>query len=272
VKSRDWQFWAICGGTLTLGVGLLVVAAAVAPPRFWNDLLTALGTALLIASLLAATVDFWLKRALLRDAFKTLFGFLLPEVLRGELHWISTQQLLCDRLDVTLTLTTTDDPEMMLAHCEWRQDLRNITSSTVPFRAVAAADKWFRDGRESRIIAIRCTYKGITTSDTEALPSSPFITGLRPTRPVVLGPNEAVTVVTEGEEPRHPSDAFFLNLTYATARTTVTVKAPAEFGRTVMFGNRERVQSIGADTWELPGTMLPGHVVQVRWWPAADAA
>jgi hypothetical protein len=83
-----------------------------------------------------------------------------------------------------------------------------------------------------------------------------------------------VTVVAEAEETRRVSDAFFLNVVVATTNPRVTVHAPADIAWEVMFGNRQQdqVRPIGPSMRELPGTHLPGQVIQVRWWRESATA
>lgn len=251
-----------------LGCLLLIFPALVALPRFLQDVIPALGTALLVAAVLATTVDAFLKQRLLQDAFVALFGYLLPETLRGELGWISEQEFLFERYDFSLTLTPSEDANVLVAHLELQRDLRNITSHTARWRLRAALDEWFHDGQPSRITALRWTQGETTYDDITVTRDEQFMVIAESARELIFKPGELITVVFEGEETKHASDAMFLNIAFASVNPRITVRAPSGIIWRVMFGNRQQDQlrEIGPNTRELPGTLLPGQTVQIRWW------
>jgi hypothetical protein len=86
---------------------------------------------------------------------------------------------------------------------------------------------------------------------------------------VALKPEERVIFASEGEETRHVNDAWFLNLRYAAVEPRVTIDAPEHIAYGVMYGFSRQAgaaMNIGRNTWVLPATLLPGQVIQVRWW------
>ncbi len=262
------------GAIALAGCGLLVLPGLAALPRVLRDVLPALGTALLVAAILGATVDAFLKQRLLQDAFVALFGYLLPETLRGELGWISEQEFLFERYDFTLTLTQDDAGDLLIASLVLQRDLLNITSHTAHWRPCAALDEWFHPGRPSRIIALCSTQDGSTHNDIEITREEPFVVVAEAAQELAFKPGERITVVFEGEETKQLSDAMFLNIAFASVNPRITVRAPQGILWRVMFGNRQQGQlrEIGPNTRELPGTLLPGQTVQIRWWQDNDVA
>lgn len=256
------------------GCGLLMLPALAGLPRVLRDVLPALGTALLVAAILGATVDAFLKQRLLQDAFVALFGYLLPETLRGELGWISEQEFLFERYDFTLTLTPDDAGDLLVANLVLQRDLLNITSHTAHWRPCAALDEWFHPGRPSRIIALCSTQDGATRNDIKITCEEPFVVVAEAAQELAFKPGERITVVFEGEETKQLSDAMFLNIAFASVNPRITVRAPQGIVWRVMFGNRQQGQlrEIGPNTRELPGTLLPGQTVQIRWWQDNDVA
>jgi hypothetical protein len=232
-----------------------------------RGLASGFGTALIVAALLAATVDYYLKRGLLQDAWTQLFGYLLPDQVREELDWISKQELLCERYDLTLRLEPTDDHDLLTALIEQRSEIRNTTLHSVDFEPVFALDEWSHEGRPSEVTALRCTRGGETSEETEDV-STPFAVG-RTFPALHLDAKEQVTIYASGRETRHRSDAFFMNVQRITVNPTVTVEVPEGIEFEAMFGQREqgRLQEIGPHVFRLPGTLLPHQVIQVRWWP-----
>lgn len=261
--------WLSLGAAALAGVGFVVAAELLALGDAGHEILLALGGALLIAAILGATVDRWLKRRLLQDAFSATFGHLLPGELRDELRWIYGQDRLCDRFDYTLTLRATDTPELLVVRFESRRDYRNVSHEQVQHEPRVEVDEWFHEGRPSRVLGLQCIKDDEEIGVPEPYKPDAFSIGKR-LPAVQLAPHERVTVVSAAEETRHISDAMFLNLSVATVNPTVTVDAPDDVSWKVFFGNRgqEHVRELGPKKRELPGTLLPGQVIQVRWWPA----
>jgi hypothetical protein len=267
---RKGGFWIAVMAIGAAGAFLLVAAAE------WlsgvsRELADGFGTALVVAAVLAGTVDYYLKRGLLQDAWKQLFGYLLPDQVREELDWVSKQELLCERYDLTLKLEATHDPDLMTMQIEHRSDIRNITLHSVDFRPLFALDEWFHEGLPSEVTALRCTRHGETYDQAEDV-SPPFAVA-RELPTMRLAAREQITVYATGHETRHRSDALFMNVTRVTMRPTLTVKVPDGIAFEAMFGQREqgRLEEIAPGVFQLPGTLLPHQVVQVRWWPRDKA-
>ncbi len=123
------SFALVLGGLAAGGVALIAIPRATLGSGSLRDILVGLGTALLVASVLGATVDQWLKRRLLGDAFETLFGYLLPSVLREELNWLMHQTFVSERFELLLSLQEIPETELLAVGLEIRQDIRNITSA-----------------------------------------------------------------------------------------------------------------------------------------------
>jgi hypothetical protein len=281
MRTRFSGLWGFLTILIVLGCGLLVLASAIELSSPLHDLVPELGTALLVGGLLGVSVDRWLKTRLLRDAFKSLFGYLLPEELRDELDWVYTRDILCVRSDLTLTIARTGDGDLFSVRLDWSRDLRNITTRVVPFRVRLSVEEWFHADHQSRILALVATYDGKPHAGIKAgyrekpddassnTAPEPFMLTRELDEEPQVKPGECLTLVCEAEEARHMSDAWYLNMLYATANPRVTVRAPDEIAWRVRFGNRnsESVRVIGPATRELPGTLLPGQFIQVRWWP-----
>ena len=264
--------WRALIAVAACGVALIAVGAAYASlPRVAHDLMLAFGTAFLIASLLGASVDRWFKQELQREAFRAVFGYMLPEELRNELGWIYEQELVCTRFDLRFTLRPTDDLGLVTAAVELSRDLRNVTSRTVQWCPMMSADEWFHQGRPSRVLALNCIQGGEAKGKLQVCREGHGVVGRL--SEIAIKPKEQVSVVGEMEETRHTSDAWVLNLIHATADPRVTVDAPDGISFLVIYGfNRqiEKVSAIGRRTWQLPGALLPGQVIQVRWWASGS--
>ena len=62
---------------------------------------------------------------------------------------------------------------------------------------------------------------------------------------------------------------------HATANPHVKIDAPDDMSVYVTYGfNRQagEANKIGPGEWHLPGTLLPGQIIQVRWWRQRDGS
>ena len=212
-RHADRSFAFAVGVLVLVGLVLLAVAAAIRLPAFFASFLPALGTAALIAGLLAASVDQWLKRDLQRDAFRAVFGYMLPGELRDELGWLYGQELLCDRFDLTFTLRPIESAGLVTAVMVLSRDFRNVASHVVHYEPLVAADEWFHEGHPAQIQRLQATQTDATDDAMNVTREGPDDSILAARlAPIRLPPGARVQVVAESEETRYPSDAWFLNL------------------------------------------------------------
>jgi hypothetical protein len=276
MRRTEIRPWLVLGGLALVGVGLLAFAAAVDLGEALHELAVALGGALVIGGVLGGTVDLWLKHLLLRDAFQATFGYLLPAELRDELAWIYEQELLCFRHEQLVTIEQTDDPQVVVAKMRVRRDVRNVSRRRVLWTQGFSVDDWLLPGHSPRVTSLRFLKLG---SDEQPLTEfdedrpQPMVVRATPRTQVELAPGEELTATAEAEEPKRVNDALVFTLSQATRNPSVTVEAIARVEYAVYFGNREQeaLRQIGPNTVELPGTLLPGQVLTVRWWQQQDA-
>jgi hypothetical protein len=164
--------WGAIIAIAVAGAVCFAVASVWKLSRVPSDLVLAVGTACLVAAFLAASVDRWFKKELVTDAFKAVFGNMLPKQLKDELAWVFEQEVLYERLDLTLRLTPTDHPDLLVARIELTRDVRNITTRKVTPQLFLAMDEWFHDGSRSRVVSLHCTQDGKTYSEMKEMPSA----------------------------------------------------------------------------------------------------
>jgi hypothetical protein len=276
MRMSEFRPWLFLGSLTLAGVGLLVLASALDLGEVLHEIVVSLGGALVIAGVLGCTVDLWLKHQLLRDAFQATFGYLLPAELRDELTWIYEQDLLCFQHDQFVVLAPTDDADVVIAKTRIRRDIRNVGRRKVEWTQTYAVDDWGHPGHSPHISSMRVTKaeqgeQPLTEFEQEW--PHPMVLMARPTRPVELAPGEELTATAEAEEPKRVNDELVFVLSQATKNPTVTVESPDGIDYRVLFGNRQQqgLRRIGPDTFELPGTLLPGQMLTVRWWRQSDA-
>src|SRR3954463_8502585 len=92
-KKRDWAT-----SLFLIGCGLWGVLLIISPhiTQGLNELLTSfveeIGKALVVACVLGLVVDRAIKKDLVKDAVSSAIGYLLPEQLRNEMHWVYGQK------------------------------------------------------------------------------------------------------------------------------------------------------------------------------------
>jgi hypothetical protein len=256
------------------GVGLLVLAAVADLGEAGDEIVVSLGGALLVAGVLGATVDAWLKHQLLRDAFQATFGYLLPAELRDELAWIYEQDLVCMEHEQEVVIEPADDPDLVLVRTRVRRVVRNVSTHRITWDQTYAIDDWQLPGPGPDITELSVTKAGETFREFDLERPEELVLLARPRTELRLDPGEEVVATAVAVEPNRASDDMAFVLSQPTRTPRVTVRVPAGFGFRVYFGSRdyERLQRIDDETLELPGTLLPGQLITVRWWREAVAA
>lgn len=261
------------GGLALAGVALLTAGAALEFGEVGNELVISLGGALVIAGVLGATVDAWLKHQLLRDAFQATFGYVLPDELRGELSWIYAQELVCVEHRQEVELEPTADPDVLMARNRILRRVRNVSTRALEWNQSYSVEDWQHPGHAPAIhsMSVQHADRGAREDDFELDEPDPLVLRATPSAKIELRPGEEVIATADAREPKRVSDDLAFVLSQPTRNPRVSVSAPADFGYRVYFGNREtdRLLEVEPSSFELPGTLLPGQLITVRWWREA---
>jgi hypothetical protein len=155
-RSRQhdiWSFRATVLSLLALGIMLLFIQLPYVDQAFTHSL----GDALIIASVLAFTVDFYLKERVLRevssDVSKYLVGYRLPEEVQNRIRSLLQTRWIRRNCSVRLRLTEVPaKPGYVRIEMVISKDLENITTGEESFQ-----DKYMHEKHlPETILEMRC--------------------------------------------------------------------------------------------------------------------
>ncbi|HEV2549016.1 MAG TPA: hypothetical protein VGU20_16865 [Stellaceae bacterium] len=225
------------------------------------------GIALLIAALLAFTVDRSLKSNLMQDVHRAAVGHILPEEFRQEIWRTIGFKFICERHYMRVIIEPIDD-EAVRVTCELERRLRNITAFPEETRGFCSVDEWGFAQERSRIIDCRAQVEGkeaIVAPEPERAASK--VTAR--TEDVLVYPDQYVHLRSKWIEIKRRNDELSLVLLSPTKNPEMDVSLPAGLQCSASFGlPGERIEkSEYSHRYLMTGTYFPGQRMSVRWWP-----
>jgi hypothetical protein len=269
VRQNDiWSFRLAILSLLGIGITLLFVQLPYVDHAFTHSL----GDALVIAAVLAFTVDFYLKERVLRevssDVSKYLVGYRLPEEVQNRIRSLLQTRWVRRNCSVRLRLTEIAvKPGYVRIEMVISKDLENITTEEEPFQDRYMYEKHLPE----KILEMRCDSADISAQyqivgpglgeDKADEPGVKQALGSLVKIPPVheaLGRYYRFTVRYEAEYPDNYSDILSFDL--PTMGVVVEAECPASF----------RVSATPADVstpnrWEYRKLFLPGEHIRFRW-------
>lgn len=267
-QEINWRAIAILGAMAISGISLIIFGIGDWLPWHWlSEIVRELGTAFLIAAVLAFTVDTWLKQGLARDAFAAAMGYLLPSELRQEVRRISGYKVLCTRHHLHIVLKIIDgDTVEVTAMCE--RVLENISNDVMKQGASVEIDEWGYSERKSEIIECEIQIGGETKKFDPAAIVRSASTVRAETEKSSLQPKETATISWKVVEYMGINDEAIYNFTWPTREPEVQVTAPPELESRAGFRSENKSEPRRyANSVTLNGTYLPPQVMGARWWP-----
>lgn len=243
-------------------------------PAWLGSLLHELSIALVIAAVLAILVDRALKYGLARDAFRTAFGYLLPEELRGELQWIYDQKLLCVQHNAHYELGRLDDGSV-LVRCTVDRTFRNVSNQNVPFTPSLAIDEWRHGLRRSRVLAFGYEANEVSREKrdseirTETIEFGVLRVNVSPDLdgPINVAPRQVVRTWSVYEEVMAANGQHVSVYGTPTLNPHVRLAPHDSLIARVDFGHRDKVHAkrLGPHVFQLEGVLLPNQAIRVEW-------
>ena len=241
-----------------------------------REVAVAFAIALLTALLLMLLVDRPIKKALERDVFRSVMGYLLSDAIREELRWVYSMNIVCIRSLVVCTIRRLDGhSDLVSLDLRIERTFRNFNTKPERLHPSFDLEEWCHAERT------RITQVGARRDSTVRAGASPRLDPKEPRlraaldAPLVLSPNGEAEVWYEGREIKHVHDHYMMVFLRPTLDPQFVVDVPDGFGRTVHFRDGreppdDEVQPEPGRRWVLRGTMLPFQATEVRWWVATD--
>ena len=140
-KNPKHTFWYVVGVLFLAGILLLLIQV----PSINADFSRALGHAFIIASILAATVDHYLKERVLRevtlDVSKYLIGYRLPQEVQDRIRDLLQSKWIRRRFDLRIAFNELAGGKKTKVDIRISEELQNITSETLPYHDVLEFDQ-----------------------------------------------------------------------------------------------------------------------------------
>ena len=180
--------------------------------------------------------------------------------------------MICTAHSQEVTVTRTDDPELLTVTLEATRTLRNVTRTTVAWPVTFALDESGPRRHPTVIDRLGCAAGTQRWTKFELESRSATHVAARLPEPLRLAPGEECTVWFSGTETHLLNGDLRLALLTATVDPVVSVNVPPGFERGVEFGGREQdTRELDPGTFEYKGTLLPLQATRVRWWPSNQA-
>jgi len=234
-----------------------------------------IGTAILAATMLGATIDLWLKKQIVRDVFAAALGYGQDQDVVNELRALSQIRMVVSSYSLDLQLLPVDNqPDELLARVSIRSTFSNKGNKSEPVPLRLGIDEWF--GCKPGNILKYCLY----TSTGERYDGPPkvkkteFGQHIVELPDIVLPENGTCDVEIQFEEIKRRNDSMIGIMRNCTINPRVSISACAGVSATVSFINRGKDQRSEQvkDVWVLRGTLLPFQAFQMRWWDKAQSA
>jgi len=225
------------------------------------------GVALMVAGLLAASVDGKLKRALTEDVFKVTLGYPLPQQLRSQLEWLYSQRFICTICNIRVWLEEAGDHVNIRVRIFRR--VENHSAEVQPFRPFITVQHIL--GR-TKIDSLKITLPDRTYSIGDKHDDHREFDIERRGREILISPGEYVDLEYEWSGIRRIPDSYDEVFVIATKDVRVDVTHPPGLMTLVDIPTEKPISShpLGPnrEEWRLQGThtILPYVVIALRWW------
>ena len=289
---------------LLLGICLVLIAEMdiklIQDHCFFSNLLSKIGEAFIVASILAFTVDFSLKKELVQEVLEKsaafFVGYGLPKQIINEIDYLRELPLYLDEAHVEFMLIPAEGkPESMYLVTSFKYRVRNRTSTTQQFNHrvgqlkpqgkehhfihnIGASNVNFESKREYNyskkdiedhfakgkfVMAPSAIFQGDDLwRFWERSLEIPSENDANDNRLPMFWASTVMEVPKLAGYHSHVLAYAVLGITCNTASTVKGIRLRSSIGHR----NRGNVQSSGIDSHTLNAALLPGQVLFARWW------
>lgn len=271
LAKRALEHWSVVSFLLLVGIiGYWLTRVSI-------DEFHEVGTAMMVASILGITVDFFLKRSIAKNAIKEAIGYTLPPELRNGMRWLYEQRFLEFGSTVTINISEYPNEDIVKLEVSYSRRLRNFTDRIQTISPLVEIMEGLIPERQSRILMLAYSIKGhqgvTVPSSQDKFEPNPSqkgkanALGRMSNQKETIMPNGEITIDAKYEIYKHRTDIYQEVLINTTQNPRVIIHVPDSLEAFVSFGNDEqgktkRIENI----WDLEGTLLPFQAIEIRWW------
>lgn len=271
-----WPFGVI--GLLLLVLGALIEWVGLR--HFLALIVMGFGLAFLVAIIIAGMYEWHLRRGALDDVVKASVGYMVPEPVRDEMEWVYGLHLFTTLYRHEFTVEPLNDDIIELTEVV-HLDVENQGSRSEDFRITRTLDERHYPKQRSKIVSVGYSRGGEPVEFSGGNLSAYvdyqgwaylFNYPALEEKPLVLAPEEKISVWSKSIQVRRLSDRENLVLALPTVSPEITVKIPDSFNFVLEVQHRQNLKRIGDGCYRLEGTLLPYQGISFRWWPAQPGA
>jgi hypothetical protein len=266
--------WQILGFTAAIGLALIAVPRMFLPEQHsFIEILDGIGIALLTSSILAFTIERWLRADLTKDIFFTAIGHHLPsnyrEALKAEVVRLSAYRFLCENHILLIKIDPVDDDFVRISTTIERT-IRNITQSSQKIFNHIHIDEW-RHAERSQIH--ECSIEKLDRSG-ERASSNKTVTHddssiSATTKEIKLKPNESAKLLSRSTEIKRSTDDLSFVFISPTVNPTIEISSSSDsFEFRASFGPDEETarKENYSNRQTLDGMYWPPQRMRIHWW------
>jgi hypothetical protein len=97
-------YWAILSVLAIFGL-LAIIIPSIYEIRVDHGVISAIGTALVVAAILGFTIDRWMKAEIASDVFRAALGYILPKEFHDAIHNLISFSFMCEAHEMWYEIT-----------------------------------------------------------------------------------------------------------------------------------------------------------------------
>jgi len=266
-RAANLERWRL--RAILLGLGVAGIFCNILSSYLWGwlePIAKELGTALIVSAVLGATVDFFFKGELARNAFLAAFRYVLPGEFKEEVAKILAHPFVSndhiwkvkiEKVNETVTLVTT-----MV-----ERKIANRTSSDQERGALYTIPEYDYENGPSEILECAFEMKGKRSRGFKTERHEDWIEAT--TEKFKIKPNETAKISVKAKQYRRTNDSMWETFLDPIIKPVIEVIIDnAVFGHKVEFGTNGYYEESKFDNkYTLDAVYFPGQYMHVRWWP-----
>jgi hypothetical protein len=268
-----WAQLALCGAA---GVLLIAGKHFLEFEHPWaktaQEIVKDVGIALVVAAVIAATIDRWLSADLEQDVFEAVLGYIPPPEFRDEIRSVLRYSFMCRRHVMRVALDRLEG-DCVRVTTTIERTLENITSRAAPAVVHLHVDEWGFDIEKTRIIDCYGVLEDGTRVTSDSVPGLTDSTIKYAAQAVNVAPKRTIKVHQKFVEIRRVNDDTSAHFGTPTVNPEIHVSVPDGMEYMISFGPSD--PKIEREAYghrqTLVGTYFPGQRMRVRWWPISTS-
>ena len=266
-----WAWLALCGVA-----GVLLIASKhflhFADPwaQTAQEIIKDIGIALVVAAVIAATIDRWLSADLHQDVFEAVLGYIPPPEFKEEIRSLLRYGFVCRNHVMRVRIERLEN-DCVRATTTIERSLENITSRAAPVVVHLHADEWGFEVEKTKIVECYGVLEDGTRIDAEPVPPLGDSTSKVAAKPVSVAPGRKIRLHQKLSEIRRVNDEISIHFGAPTVNPHIEVSSPDDIDYMVSFGPSD--PKVERETYgnrhTLLGVYFPGQRMRVRWWPVS---